>query len=237
MARKLVAELIGTFWLVFAGCGSAIFAGGSIGVGGVALAFGLTVVTMAAAMGPISGGHFNPAVTLGLVAAGRHPAKDAPPYIAAQLFGAFTAAGLLAFIAHDSGAKDLQQFAANGWGLEGMPKDTAPYAAHLSMAGAFATEFAMTFIFLTVIIASTTKGASVPGLPPLAIGLCLALIHLVSIPLTNTSVNPARSTSQAVYAGGIWISQLWLFWVAPILGGVAAGALSKWLNKPATEAA
>ena len=227
MARKLVAEMIGTFWLVFAGCGSAIFADEHIGYLGISLAFGLTVLTMAATVGPISGGHFNPAVTLGLVAGGRFPAKDAPMYIGAQLFGAFTAAGLLAFIVKDGGGQ-LGQFAANGFVVEAMGKTNA----NLSMAGAFAIEAALTFVFLLVIIGSTTKGASVPGLPPIAIGLCLALIHLVSIPLTNTSVNPARSTSQAVYAGGIYLSQLWVFWVAPIVGGVAAGALTKWLNQP-----
>lgn len=234
MVRKLVAELIGTFWLTFAGCGAAIFAGHAIGVLGVALAFGLTVLTMAATVGPISGGHFNPAVTLGLVAAGRHPVKDAGPYIGAQLLGAFTAAGLLSVIQH-SGGGELGQFAANGWGTakgQGMDLAGAGYAKNVSVVGAFAIEAALTFIFLLVIIGSTTKGASVPGLPPIAIGLCLTLIHLVSIPLTNTSVNPARSTSQAVYAGGIWISQLWLFWVAPIAGGVLAGAVSKWLHQP-----
>lgn len=231
MTRKWIAELIGAFWLVFAGCGSAIFAGAHIGYLGISLAFGLTVLTMAATVGPISGGHFNPAVTLGLVAGGRFPAKDAPGYIVAQLLGAFTAAGLLAFIMKDSG-RELGQFAANGFGVQAMGETNA----NLSAAGAFAIEAALTFIFLLVIIGSTTKGASVPGLPPIAIGLCLALIHLVSIPLTNTSVNPARSTSQAVYAGGVYISQLWLFWVAPIVGGVAAGALSKWLAQPQENA-
>jgi aquaporin Z len=228
LARKLVAEMIGTFWLVFAGCGSAIFAGGHIGYLGIALAFGLTVLTMAAAVGPISGGHFNPAVTIGLAVARRHPAKDVAPYIGAQLFGSFAAAGALAFLVHHTGANDLGQFASNGYGTLALGKDNA----NLDAAGAFLVEFLLTFIFLVVIIAATTKGASVPGLPPIAIGLCLTLIHLVSIPLTNTSVNPARSTSVAVYAGGIYLAQLWLFWAAPIAGGAVAGALARWLHPP-----
>ncbi len=236
MKRKLAAELVGTFWLVLGGCGAAIFAGGSIGVLGVAIAFGLTVLTMAATVGPISGGHFNPAVTLGLVAAGRHPAKEAAPYIAAQLVGALISAGLLAFIVHDGGGT-IGQFAANGFGAEGMPKSSAPYvSANLSAGGAFAIEATLTFVFLLVILGSTTKGASVPGLPPLAIGLGLTLIHLISIPLTNTSVNPARSASQAIFAGGPWLAQLWLFIAAPIVGAVLAGGVSKWLNAAAPDA-
>jgi aquaporin Z len=232
MLRKLVGEGLGTFWLVFAGCGSAIFAGDKIGYLGISLAFGLTVLTMAATVGPISGGHFNPAVSLGLVVGGRHPAKELGPYILAQLFGSFAAAGALAFIQHSRGIADLGQFAANGFGADGMPGE----AHHLTAAGAFVVETLLTFIFLAVIMGATTRGASVPGLPPIAIGLCLALIHLVSIPLTNTSVNPARSTSVAIYAGGPWVSQLWLFWVAPCLGAALAGGLSRWLNQPATDA-
>jgi aquaporin Z len=225
MTRKLAAEAFGTFWLVFAGCGSAIFAGHYIGYLGIALAFGLTVLTMAATVGSVSGGHFNPAVTVGLVVAGRHPAAELGPYAIAQVIGALLAAAILAFLVKDLGG-DLGQFAANGFGADGMPGEKA----QLGVAGAFITEALMTFVFLSVIIGSTSKGAA-PGLPPIAIGLCLALIHLVTIPLTNTSVNPARSTSQALFAGGPWIKQLWLFWVAPITGGALAGVFSKWLQR------
>jgi aquaporin Z len=223
MTRKLAAEVLGTFWLVFGGCGAAIFAGPGIGLHGIAMAFGLTVLTMAYAVGGVSGGHFNPAVTLGLVAAGRHPAKEAPAYIVAQLAGALLAAGVLAVIAKDvapAGA-GLGQFAANAWG--------APQGNTLGAAGAFLVEAVTTFGFLMVIIGVTSRHAPA-GFAPLAIGLCLALIHLITIPLTNTSVNPARSTSQAVFAGGAYLSQLWLFWVAPLVGGAAAGIAARWLN-------
>jgi aquaporin Z len=217
MKRKLAAEVIGTFWLVFGGCGTAIFGGGGDGIGlhAIAMAFGLTVLTMAYTVGHISGGHFNPAVTLGLVAAGRHPAHEAGPYIAAQLVGAFAAAGVLAIILK-SGNASLGGFAANGWRAG-------------TMGSAFLIEVITTFGFLLVIIGATSKRAPA-GFAPIAIGLCLALIHMISIPITNTSVNPARSTSQAIFAGGELIKQLWLFWVAPIVGAVLAGATSKWLQ-------
>lgn len=222
MKKKLAAETLGTFWLVFGGCGAALFAGKGIGLHGISMAFGLTVLTMAFTVGHISGGHFNPAVTLGLVAARKHPASEAGPYIAAQLVGAFAAAGALALIVQTSdGNKELGQFAANAWGDAQGNK--------LTMVGAFITEFLTTFIFLMVILGSTSKGAPA-GFAPIAIGLCLALIHLVTIPLTNTSVNPARSASQAVFAGGEYIKQLWLFVVAPIAGATLAGAASRWLQ-------
>lgn len=221
MVRKLAAEAIGTFWLVFGGCGAAVFAGKGIGPHGIALAFGLTVLTMAFTVGHISGGHFNPAVTLGLVAAGRHPAKEAAPYIGAQLVGAVLAAGALALILETADSGSLGQFAANAYG--------APQGNTLTLGGAFLVETLTTFIFLVVIIGSTSKRAPA-GFAPIAIGLCLALIHLITIPLTNTSVNPARSTSQALFAGGEYLKQLWLFWVAPIVGGALAGLASKWLQ-------
>lgn len=217
MQRKLVAELIGTFWLVFGGCGTAIFGGGGDGIGlhAIAMAFGLTVLTMAYTVGHISGGHFNPAVTLGLVAAGRHPAHEAGPYIAAQLAGAVLAAGAIALILKLGGA-ELGGFAANGW-----RSGTA--------GSAFIVEVITTFGFLLVILGATSKRAPA-GFAPIAIGLCLALIHMISIPITNTSVNPARSTSQALFAGGEAVKQLWLFWIAPILGGGLAGIASRWLQ-------
>lgn len=222
MKRKLAAEALGTFWLVFGGCGAAMFAGKDIGLHGISMAFGLTVLTMAFTVGHISGGHFNPAVTLGLVAARRHPAAEAAPYIGAQLVGAFLAAGALALIVKTSGGSgELGQFAANAYGEAQGNK--------LSLTGAFIVEFLTTFIFLMVILGSTNKNAP-PGFAPIAIGLCLALIHLITIPLTNTSVNPARSASQAVFAGGEYIKQLWLFVVAPIAGATAAGAASRLLQ-------
>ncbi|MGN6110444.1 MAG: aquaporin Z [Kofleriaceae bacterium] len=218
MKRKLAAEAIGTFWLVFGGCGTAIFGGGAAGIGlhAIAMAFGLTVLTMAYTVGHISGGHFNPAVTLGLVAAGKHPAHEAGPYIGAQLAGALLAAGVIAIILK-SGDAPLGSFAANGWRSG-------------TLGSAAITEIVTTFGFLLVIIGSTSKRAPA-GFAPIAIGLCLALIHMISIPITNTSVNPARSTSQAIFAGGDFLSQLWLFWVAPIAGAVLAGATSKWLQQ------
>ena len=213
---------MGTFVLVFGGCGAAVFGGGHdlMGLTGVAIAFGLTVLAMAYAVGHISGGHFNPAVTLGLVAAGRHPAKEAPVYVMAQIVGGIAAAAVLAFLLKDGG-HELGQFAANGFGEGNGNK--------LSVGGAFAIEFVTSFIFLAVIVSVTSKSAA-PGFAPLAIGLCLTLIHLISIPLTNTSVNPARSTSQALFAGGIWIEQLWLFWIAPIAGAVAGAVAAKYIQ-------
>ncbi|MEN5082434.1 aquaporin Z [Bosea sp. TWI1241] len=225
-AKKYVAETIGTFWLTFAGCGSAVIAAGfpQVGIGllGVALAFGLTVVTMAYAVGHISGGHFNPAVTIGLAAGGRFPASQIPGYIVAQLVGAIAAAGLLYLIAKGAPGFDLAGgFASNGYAEHSPGK--------YSLLSAFLMEFTMTAVFLFVIFGATSKQGPV-GFAPLAIGLALVLIHLVSIPVTNTSVNPARSTGPALFVGGWAISQLWLFWVAPILGGIFGGVLYRWLN-------
>lgn len=225
--KELGAELIGTLGLVLGGCGAAVLAanfggtaeGTSLGLGflGVSLAFGLTVVTGAYALGHISGGHFNPAVTAGLVAGGRFPAAKAPMYIAAQVVGALGGAVLVYLIA---GAPDIDNtqagaFAANGYG------DLSPNGS--AVGTAFITEVVMTAMFLIVIMGATAKKAA-PAMGGLAIGLMLTLIHMISIPVTNTSVNPARSTSQAIFAGGDYLPQLWLFWVAPIIGGVV-GAL------------
>lgn len=225
--KELVAEFIGTLGLVLGGCGAAVLAadfgtgdnGTSLGLGfvGVSLAFGLTVVTGAYALGHISGGHFNPAVTAGLVAGGRFPAAKSALYIAAQVVGALVGAFLIFLMA---GAPEIDNtaagaFAANGYG------DLSPSGA--SLGTAFITEVVMTAMFLIVIMGATAKKAA-PAMGGLAIGLMLVLIHLISIPVTNTSVNPARSTSQALFAGGDYIPQLWLFWVAPIIGGVV-GAL------------
>ncbi len=218
MIRKLSAELIGTFWLVLGGCGSAVLAakfGDGLGIGllGVSLAFGLTVLTMAFAIGHVSGCHLNPAVTIGLFTAGRVQAGDVVPYIIAQVIGAVLAAYLLFFIA--SGAPGY----AGGLATNGF--DVAS-PGHYTMAAGFVTEVVMTFIFLLVILGSTDERAPA-GFAPIAIGLCLTLIHLISIPVTNTSVNPARSTGPALIMGGIALQQLWLFWVAPIVGAVLAG--------------
>ena len=221
--KKLFAEFFGTFWLVFGGCGSAIFAAGfpELGIGfvGVALAFGLTVLTMAYAVGHISGGHFNPAVSFGLWAGGKFEAKDLIGYIVAQLIGAVAAAGVLYLIL--SGKSDFVTvggFAANGYG------DLSPDG--YSMTSALIAEFVLTAFFLLVILGSTNARAP-KGFAPIAIGLALTLIHLISIPITNTSVNPARSTSQALFAGGEFTSQLWLFWLAPIAGAIVAGFIHK----------
>jgi aquaporin Z len=227
IAKRAVAELLGTFWLVFGGCGSAVLAAKfpevGIGLVGVSLAFGLTVVTMAYAVGHLSGGHFNPAITLGTFVAGRTKGADVVPYIVAQLIGAVLAAWLLATIASGNGTDAIAGgLATNGFG------EHSP--GHYSMGSAFATEVLMTFFFLLVILGTTSEGAPA-GFAPLAIGLTLTLIHLVSIPITNTSVNPARSTGPALLVGGWAISQLWMFWVAPILGAVIAGGLWKWLGK------
>jgi len=227
IAKRAVAELLGTFWLVFGGCGSAVLAAKfpevGIGLVGVSLAFGLTVVTMAYAVGYITGGHFNPAITLGMLAGGRIKGADVLPYIIAQLIGAVLAAWLLATIAAGNGTDAIAAgLAANGYG------DHSP--GHYTLATAFITEVLMTFFFLLVIFGSTSEGAP-SGFAPLAIGLTLTLIHLVSIPITNTSVNPARSTGPALLVGGWALQQLWLFWVAPVLGAVIAGGLWKWLGK------
>ena len=222
MQKKLFAEMIGTFWLVFGGCGSAILAAGfpelGIGFAGVALAFGLTVVTMAYAVGGISGGHFNPAVSVGLTVAGRFPAGQLLPYIVAQVVGAIVAAAALYAIASGKAGAELGGFASNGYG------EHSP--GGYSMVSALLIEVILTAGFLIVILGST-HGRAPTGFAPLAIGLALTLIHLVSIPVDNTSVNPARSTSQALFAGGWALDQLWLFWVAPIFGGVLGGLIWK----------
>jgi aquaporin Z len=224
--KRSVAELLGTFWLVFGGCGSAVLAAKfpevGIGLVGVSLAFGLTVVTMAYAVGYITGGHFNPAVTVGALVAGRTKAADAVPYIVAQVIGGVLAAWVLATIASGNGTDALATgLAANGF-AEHSP-------GGYSQATAFLTEVLMTFFFLLVILGVTDPRAPV-GFAPLAIGLTLTLIHLISIPITNTSVNPARSTGPALLVGGWAIQQLWLFWVAPLLGAVAAGGFWRWLK-------
>jgi aquaporin Z len=223
MTKKFTAEFIGTFWLVLGGCGSAVLAGHAIGFAGVALAFGLTVLTMAFAIGHISGCHLNPAVTLGLWAGGRFSGKEILPYIVAQLLGAFVAAFLLYIIV--TGGKccavDVGGFAANGYG------DHSP--GGYNILSALLTEVAMTFMFLIIILGATDERAP-KGFAPIAIGLGLVLIHLISIPITNTSVNPARSTSQAIFVGGWALKQLWLFWVAPIGGAILAGIVYKCLR-------
>jgi len=217
--KKLFAEFFGTFWLVFGGCGSAVFAAGfpDLGIGfvGVSLAFGLTVLTMAYAVGHISGGHFNPAVSLGLWAGGKFETKNLIGYILAQLTGAIAAAGVLYIIlTNKTDFVTIGGFASNGYG------DLSPDG--YSMVAALITEFILTLFFLLIILGSTNVRAP-KGFAPIAIGLGLTLIHLISIPITNTSVNPARSTSQALFAGGVYIEQLWLFWLAPIAGAIVAG--------------
>jgi len=220
--NKYIAEFIGTLWLVLGGCGSAVLAAAfpELGIGfvGVALAFGLTVVSMAYAIGHISGCHLNPAVSIGLWMGGRFDSKDLFPYIGAQVLGGIAGAGILYVIASGQAGFELGGFAANGYG------EHSP--GGYSMMAALTTEVVMTFIFLFVILGSTYSKAP-RGLAGLAIGLCLTLIHLVSIPVTNTSVNPARSTSQALFVGDWAMGQLWLFWVAPIVGAILAGLVYK----------
>ncbi len=220
--KKLGAEFFGTFWLVFGGCGSAVLAAGIPGVGigylGVALAFGLTVLTMVYAVGSISGGHFNPAVSFGLWAGGRFPGKDLLPYIIAQVVGAIVAAAALYGIA--SGSEGYSGgLASNGYG-EHSPQGYSYIAALIA-------EVVLTFMFLFVILGATDKRAPA-GFAGIAIGLTLTLIHLISIPITNTSVNPARSTGPALFEGGIALTQLWFFWVMPIIGAILAGIVYKW---------
>jgi aquaporin Z len=226
MSRKLGAEFFGTFWLVFGGCGSAVLAAAfpqlGIGFTGVSLAFGLTVLTMAYAVGPISGGHFNPAVTVGLTVAGRFPAGEVAGYIAAQVVGAIAAAAVLFVIASGKAGFVPGGFASNGF--------EANSPGGYSMLSALVTELVLTAFFLIVILGSTAKAAA-PGFAPIAIGLALTLIHLVSIPVTNTSVNPARSTGVALFATTGAVGQLWLFWVAPILGAVCGAFAWKTLLK------
>jgi aquaporin Z len=226
MTKRLTAEFIGTLWLVLGGCGSAVLAAGfpalGIGFAGVALAFGLTVLTMAYAIGHVSGCHLNPAVSVGLWIGGRFPGKDLIPYIIVQVLGAVAGAGILYIIASGHAGFDLAGgFASNGYG------EHSPGAYNL--AACLTTEIVMTFGFLFVILGST-HGSAPKGFAPIAIGLCLTLIHLISIPVTNTSVNPARSTGPALFVGGWALSQLWLFWLAPIIGAVLAGVVYRWVG-------
>ena len=226
MTQKLGAEFLGTAWLVFGGCGSAVLAAAypdlGIGFAGVAVAFGLTVLTMAYAVGHISGGHFNPAVTVGLWSGGRCPAREILPYAVAQGLGAVAGAFVLYVIASGKAGFDVvgSGFAANGYG--------AHSPDGYSLAAGFVAEVVLTFFFLMVILGATDSRAPA-GFAPIAIGLCLTLIHLVSIPVTNTSVNPARSTGPALFVGGWAVAQLWMVRVAPILGALGAGAVHRWL--------
>jgi aquaporin Z len=226
MTKRLTAEFIGTLWLVLGGCGSAVLAAAfpSLGIGfvGVSLAFGLTVLTMAYAIGHVSGCHLNPAVSVGLCAGGRFPAGELIPYIIAQVLGGIAGAGILYVIASGNSGFDITAgFASNG------------YAEHspggFSLLSCLVTEVVMTFGFLFIIMGST-HGSAPKGFAPIAIGLCLTLIHLISIPVTNTSVNPARSTGPALFVGGWALSQLWLFWLAPIVGGALGGLVYRWLS-------
>ena len=227
--RKLAAECIGTFWLTFGGCGSAVIAAAfpqvGIGLVGVSLAFGLTVVTMAYAIGHVSGCHLNPAVTVGLAAGGRFPAKDIGPYIIAQVLGAIIGAAVLYVIASGAAGFDVAKgFAANGYAEHSPGK--------YSLLACLVAEVVLTMMFLFIIMGST-HGKAPAGFAPLAIGLGLTLIHLISIPVTNKSVNPARSTGPALFVGGWAMTQLWLFWLAPLVGGALGGVLYRWLsNEP-----
>ncbi|CAI8999943.1 aquaporin Z [Pseudomonas sp. IT-P294] len=224
--KRSVTELLGTFWLVLGGCGSAVLAASSplgIGVLGVAIAFGLTVLTMAFAIGHISGCHLNPAVSVGLCVGGRFPANELPAYIIAQVIGAIIAAALIYYIASGKEGFDLSTgLASNGYGEHSPGK--------YSMATGFVCELVMTAMFVLIILGATDNRAPA-GLAPIAIGLALTLIHLISIPVTNTSVNPARSTGPALIVGGWAIAQLWMFWVAPLLGAVIGGVTYRWLGK------
>ncbi|MDO9503245.1 MAG: aquaporin Z [Falsiroseomonas sp.] len=224
----MTAEFFGTFWLTFGGCGAAVLAAAYPGLGigflGVALAFGLTVLTMAYAVGHISGGHFNPAVTIGLWSAGRCANHHVLPYMAAQVAGAIAAAGMLWMIASGQPGWVPGGFAANGYG------ELSP--GKYSMEAGFAVEVVLSFFFVFIIIGTTSKGAAV-GFAGIPIGLALTLIHLISIPVTNTSVNPARSTGPALFAGSEYVAQLWLFWVAPMAGAFLGGALARWQYEPA----
>lgn len=229
LGKRTAAEFLGTFWLVFGGCGSAVLAAAfpqlGIGFAGVALAFGLTVVTMAYAVGHISGGHFNPAVSIGLLAGGRFPARDFIPYVIAQVLGAIAAGGVLYLIASGKSGFDVSAgFASNGYG--------ALSPGGYSLTAALVAEIVLTAFFVLIIMGAT-DGRAPAGFAPLAIGLALTLIHLISIPVTNTSVNPARSTGVAVFAGGAHLAQLWAFWVAPLIGGAVGGLLYRSLFEPA----
>jgi aquaporin Z len=229
--NKYGAEFVGTFWLVLGGCGSAVLAAAFPGVGigllGVSLAFGLTVLTMAFAIGHISGCHLNPAVSFGLWAGGRFPAKELLPYIVAQVLGGIVAGGVLYLIASGKPGFELAAgFASNGYG------DHSP--GGYSLLAALITEVVMTMMFLVVILGATDDRAP-KGLAPIAIGLCLTLIHLISIPVTNTSVNPARSTGVALYVGDWAVAQLWLFWVAPIIGGMLGALVYRFIGKESSQ--
>jgi aquaporin Z len=228
LSKKLAAEFIGTFWLVLGGCGTAIFAAKfpetGVGFAGVALAFGLTVLTMVYAVGHISGGHFNPAVTVGLVVGGRTPAADLVPYIIVQVIGAIIAGAVLYVMASGKAGFSVSGgFAADGYGAH----SPGGYA----LSACFVSEFVLTAGFIFVIMGATDSRAPA-GFAGIAIGLALTLIHLISIPITNTSVNPARATGPAVFVGGWAVAQLWLFWVAPILGGILGGLVYRWLLEP-----
>ncbi len=234
--RKLLAEFFGTYWLVFGGCGSALFAAGipdlGIGFAGVSLAFGLTVLTMAYAVGHISGGHFNPAVSFGLWASGRFSAKELVPYIIAQCVGAIAAAGTLLVIWSGKAGNVIDNTKAGAFASNGFDAFSPD---GYSMQSAFLAEFILTLFFLLVILGATDKFAN-GKFAGVAIGLALTLIHLISIPITNTSVNPARSLSQAIFVGGEPLSQVWLFWLAPILGAIVAGLIYKNLLQDDTVA-
>lgn len=226
MSKRLCAEFIGTFWLVLGGCGSAVLAAAfpnvGIGLHGVALAFGLTVLTMAYAIGHISGCHLNPAVSIGLFAGGRFPAKELLPYVIVQVLGGIAGAAVLFLIASGKMGFDVAAgFASNGYG------EHSP--GGYSLLAGFVTEIVMTMMFLFIIMGATDKRAP-QGFAPIAIGLGLTLIHLISIPITNTSVNPARSTGVAIFVGGWAVSQLWLFWVAPIIGAIAGGSIYRFIG-------
>jgi aquaporin Z len=227
MSRRLAAEFIGTFWLVLGGCGSAVLAAGvpmvGIGYAGVALAFGLTVLTGAFAFGHVSGAHFNPAVSFGLFMGGRFPAKDLLPYWVAQVLGGIAAGAVLYAIASGASGFDASAgFASNGYG------DHSPQ--HYSLTAGLISEVVMTFMFLMVILGATSENAP-KGFAPIAIGLALTLIHLISIPVTNTSVNPARSTAVAIFQGSWALEQLWAFWVAPLVGAGLAGFVQRWMQR------
>lgn len=229
LVKRLSAEFLGTLWLVLGGCGAAVLATSypdkGIGFAGVSLAFGLTVLSGVYALGHISGGHFNPAVSIGLWAGKRFPARDLLPYIVVQIIGAIAACGILYTIANGQAGFDVVKsgFAANGFG------ESAGSPGHYTAYAAFVSETVMTFFFLIVILGSTHKRAP-GGFAAIAIGFCLTLIHLITIPVTNTSVNPARSTGPAIFVGGMAIHQLWLFWLAPILGALLAGFFFSWLS-------
>ena len=233
LGNRLAAEFFGTMWLVLGGCGSAVLAaaypGLGIGFAGVSLAFGLTVLTMAYAIGHVSGCHLNPAVSLGLVVGGRFKAKDLLPYVVAQVAGAVVAAGVLYLIASGKAGFDLQGgFASNGYGQHS--------PGGYSLTAALVCEFVMTFFFLMIILGATDERAP-SGFAPIAIGLALTLIHLISIPVTNTSVDPARSIGLAFFVGGWALSQLWLFWIAPLLGAAAAGVAYRFVSGERSQAA